>query len=826
VGSPDTAEFTPPKPGIQLEEILYRPKQGAAPFIELANAGAEPVSLQQLTLMIDATPIALERAAKTLAPGKRLLVILDGPARVDGLTYHAGENIQIAADAGHAAILDKFGKPIDEVAWGHTAGAINPVGGGGSVEIETGASIGRAPGTTMLRMPQSWVAYSPSEVTPGAANPPAVVRGLHPMAGTMMSRKGASLSWLPVSGATGYHVQVAVDDSFAKLILDLSVKKPRVDVSGLSAGRYLWRVQSQFAGNAAAAYSQASVVTLMDIADTSAASHRQAEPLVAKLLQWAGNVLAVVRESDAQVPAPSDSRSDTGCDRTIGYQPLSRSTCVLLRVPLIKQHKDTSMLLLEHPVPIGVHTWDADHGDLDEEDPSDNANCGLASLAMMNHYVGGDLNQDRIGYEVLKDRPPVAATGPEHDLMYGQGLWPHTEMRTAYEFALGTTARIEFQRPNMPQLDYARSMWADLKSSLERGKPVLIYSPDPSHFFVVVGYELQNGRKFLIVNDPWDGQVRLDLGDADVVRFYVSWVYYVPAGDFTGRMQEATVTQDSDGDGVVDFDESQRFHTDPRSNDTDGDGVGDKQDIYASVFDNSYGYARFGTGRDEDNDGRPMELDPDSDAGGCKDGDEDRNGNGIYEKAGLSSRESWNFWFVDDSCQDLTGHLTYDVHSSVEIVPGMQWGEEVSRTGINVRLKPVPDEPGFYEDDGSTFHYTGSKRSLTEVPDCRMIGVSWASASGDFTGDDAGLVQGHIQEDGRLGVHFTAGIPPENVGGYGDICGHSGSGSGDSHSADFRDECLGDPLRPGQPGYVAGRKIFRFNCHDTHWDASGTVSVP
>ena len=278
---------------------------------------------------------------------------------------------------------------------------------------------------------------------------------------------------------------------------------------------------------------------------------------------------------------------------------------------------------------------------------------------------------------------------------------------------------------------------------------------------------------------------------------------------------------------MVDFDETERFHTKPDDNDSDSDGVGDKQDIYASVFDRRFGYAKYRTNRDQDHDSKAMELDPDSDDGGCKDGVEDRNANGIHDRLSPANAETWNFDFIDDSCQDLVGHLTYREHSSTTIIPDVQFGETASTTSISVRLKPTPGEPGYYEDDGSRFYYQGSHQSRTVAPECEMIGQSWASSSGDFTGPSAGLVQGVITDDGKLGVHFTAGIPHEHTGGWADVCGIVRSGrGGDSHSAEFRDECLGELVEPGESGYVAGRKTFKFSCQEKDWSASGIVTVP
>jgi hypothetical protein len=65
------------------------------------------------------------------------------------------------------------------------------------------------------------------------------------------------------------------------------------------------------------------------------------------------------------------------------------------------------------------------------------------------------------------------------------------------------------------------------------------------------------------------------------------------------------------------------------------------------------------------------------------------------------------------------------------------------------------------------------------------------------------------------------------AGGWVAGCRLAGSGlSNNPLSAEFPDECWGDPVRPGQPGYSLSHKVFHFNCHTQYWDASGTVAVP
>lgn len=794
------------KPGIQLEEILYLPEAGDVAYIELANVSDELVPLKFLTLQVDESLIPLERAAESLAAGARLLVLFDGPARAEGLKYHVGNVASILADGGRAAILDRFGVPIDEIAWGEAPGAVSPVAGGMWFEVELGTSIGRAPGTAGQRGPLAWVGYPPAEVTPGAENLPPAVRSLHPLSGA--STGHASFSWFPVPGVKIYQLQIAMDEAFAKPLVDQSTPRPRFVASTLAPGRYLWRVRAHFEGEKASAWSPVSMLRLIEGATLErVATIGRATALLARFQQWATEVFlpvgAEAQPASSIIAACPPSASQPG-----------QESCKILAVPFIRQHKDTQMLLLEQNVPAGPHAWDVDHGDLDEDDPADNANCALASLAMINRFAGGNLSQDRIGYEIRKAWAP----GPELDVMYARGVGPD-HMLVAYQFALGTAA-------NYQPAQGLGDLWNNVTNQLRNGNPVL--AGPPGHVLVIIGFRIVNGHRLLVVNDPWEtSSQEYDIDDPYGRNALVRWRHWLPTGDFVAKQQEPTVRLDSDGDGVVDFDESERFHTKPDSNDSDNDGVGDKQDIYASVFDRRYGYAKFGTGRDEDRDGKPMELDPDSDAGGCRDGQEDQNANGKHDTLSPANAETWNFKFVDDSCQDLVGHLTYRVHSAVTIVPDVQFGDTASTTSISVRLKPVPGETGIYEDDGSRFHYTGSHQVRTVAPECQMIGQSWASASGDFTGTDAGLVQGVITDDGKLNVHFTAGIPNEHTGGWASICGVEQSGrAGDSHSAEFRDECWGDPIKPGERGYVLGHKTFNFSCHERDWSASGIVTVP
>ena len=298
------------------------------------------------------------------------------------------------------------------------------------------------------------------------------------------------------------------------------------------------------------------------------------------------------------------------------------------------------MLLLERNVEAGPHAWDADHGWLDPRDPADNKNCAIASVTMVNRFFGGDLSQDRLGFELFKDRH----AGPEWDLPYGSGI-TQDQVTRAMTFALGAPPT-HLATGHSPD-----EVWAAVTASIRAGRPVV--AAGLRHTVVFTGYQVRNGRRLFSMNDPWHypgkagtGQYNIDANSGRSAAVLDLWL---PPAGAAGRHQEPSIRTDGDGDGVVDFDETERFRTDPNRADSDGDRVRDKQDIVTGVFDPTYGYALDpqpgGAGRDFDGDGNPTERDPDSDSGGCQDGDEDRSLDGHR-----TSGETWSFDVSDDRC--------------------------------------------------------------------------------------------------------------------------------------------------------------------------------
>jgi hypothetical protein len=530
-----------------LNEVLFLPAPGDDQFVELAGPG----SLAGLTLVDESDQTyALPAGLPALAADDVLLIVFDGGNNVAGNVVHASPAGFLEGASGSVELRDGAGV-LDRVAWGVDEPNAVPLSTGGMWgDPEPGLTIGRAPESTEVG-PSAWHPFEPDDATPGSPNAQPAVDALLPFDGAVLPPGQVTLHWYPVAGAEEYQVQVSTSDTFASTAVDDIVGEPEIQVT-LSAGEYFWRVGAVGDGGSAA-LSAAQTLTLA-------------------------------------TDGPSVAAAD-----------------VTQSVPYFSQHKDTKMLLLESDRQTGDHAWDSAHPALDVNDKADNWNCALAALAMLNRFFGGDVSQDRIGYEIFKDRRP----GPELDLNWGHGVNYPGQVEQAFAFALGVTAT--------PFPAYQRNTdeeWAFITAALDAGDPLL--STTRQHATVITGYVEEDGKKLIYMNDPWSGPYRTDLALAKFVWFWR------PSGDPDPPDDEPGIETDTDGDGMVDFDEVQRFHTSPTIDDTDRDQLTDKNDVAESVF-GKFGYSAFGWvdgKRDWDDDGAPNELDCDSDNDGKGDGDD------------------------------------------------------------------------------------------------------------------------------------------------------------------------------------------------------------
>lgn len=810
-----------PSAGMVIAEVLFAPPQGTAPFVEIFNSGTAPVDVDTMVLRIGEGYLPLGHVTAPLAPNTRLLVLFDAGNRVDKNAVHAPKDITLPDTSGVIELLDFMGLPIDRVAWGQQPSAV-PFGRSFPREEfpARGSTIGRPPTANRPSVFTEWVVYAPHDATPGTANPvPGIpLSNLTPISGAIFSGASVALAWFPATGVSRYRVQIDTAPSFPAPNVDRVVDEPAFSTT-LAPGRYYWRIQPVVA-DASATFSPAASFRV----DRSAGVAR----LWRATSGWLASTMRLGVWPDLGMRTYASVRRSTPA-LTTAAAAILQNPPVQLNVPHLMQRKDSLMLQLENPNATGTHAWNRVHslaGSANDE--SDSWNCALANVAMVNRHYGGNLTQDRIGYEMLSRNvlnyramftlpngsidPGWAsmlnevAPGPEWDLSYGNGI-SDVQIIAALAYSLNNLPRYEH---SVATLD---AMWTLITTEINERRPLI--TGFGNHTFTITGYQLFPGggsvpdTRIIFTNDPLSQQGN-EPHDLDAVPYEV-WANFhfwmMPRGAVSPQRQEPGVTLDSDGDQVRDFDETERFFTDPHKRDSDSDGVDDFHDILSTVFEAEHhlGYgtthAVGGRGRDFDQDGVPNERDPDSDDAGCKDGEEDENNTGMHERP-----ESGNFDDTDDYCDGADGVIKFTTVISADFRDSPDPNKKVRTfSGVTARitfkLKRDPDNgPGQLVDDGSTYRaHTTGQVVISSAPDCAMFGREWTTGTGRFDRD--GRSVGGVRSEDTLVVGAdaeTAGFSSAN------LCGII-VGSGSINGSWSTPPCLGH-LDGSAPN------VFLFNC--------------
>lgn len=530
-------------------------------------------------------------------------------------------------EAGQAALY-RSGTPsadniVDFVAWGgysETAGA-NAVtagvwGAGEAVSFENGfgdiseadilepnESIGRFPGGqgegAIL-----WANYPASKLTPGAANPVQPVLFITPEDGAKVDTTTLSLSWRRAAGATAYRFQLDNNADFSSPLIDATTSntyfKPQ---PALASGAYYWRINPLRLGHPSG-WSQGFGIEVVNL----------------------GSAL----QSEGLNP-------DAAGEKVLG-------------IARVRQNKDSRLLGLDG-APEGDPTTDLPENAWDSPAPcteppcADNTKylhgnqyCVRASIRMVASYyhtsASDILSMDRISYHILQEWSGNTHAGtndatPDNDLGFNRGMYYPDEEDEGFSWALN----ISYTTPG------GKPTFADVRTWIDANRPIMFRNP--GHMMVIDGYrETEGGDQFLHVLDPDQPPDFERWQDYDTQTISGYWVG--PAGgpaNGQSREDEASVWTDSDGDGIMNFDEVTRFSLDPYDADSDGDWVQDKQDMREYVFDNSGNYSFRSS--DTDSDGLRKEADLDNDNDSTPDGCEDTNYNGKYE-SGLGETDNFN----------------------------------------------------------------------------------------------------------------------------------------------------------------------------------------
>ncbi len=402
-----------------------------------------------------------------------------------------------------------------------------------------------------------------------------------------------TFTWAAVPGATSYEFQLATDYTFATTLVhatSLNQASYALDID-LTANVYFWRVRAELADD---------------------------------FSPWAAEWMFVVNPDLRSIEAK-----------------FCRSC------PFLYQRKDTNLLCLwtdvdTHHRPgcpeTGNCAWDRPHPNQSPEDSKCRHGwnyCWAASIAMVNAKHGGDLSQDRIAYQNWHTQRPQ----PEGDLGH-ERTNRDPRITATLSWALNGAA-INYQYVGSGNFTFAQmKQWLD-----ERG---CFVAAVPGHCLVANAYfefttPAGTNCQILYDQDPWRGPNHPHVFSYVIAgaptkywrrhrsnRYDAVWLH--PTSGVTGRTQEASVTTDTDGDGVMDFDETTRtLHSFPNDTDSDDDEVLDKDEIRNYTFHDIYhpGHENDALSfSDWDGDGLRSEADCDSDNDSDFDGGEDIDGNG------------------------------------------------------------------------------------------------------------------------------------------------------------------------------------------------------
>lgn len=769
-GSPEPASERPDEPaapatGLRLNEVRILPADGAPVFIEIVNIG-DAVRLDDVDVQNAAgAAIELPRGI-TIEPGAMLVLLFDDAAGSDRTVVHL-PSAALAGGVPGRLELRVENRVADVLVWGRPElASVSLCRGGRCGAPDAGSVLARVPDAPAPGDATAWALLDAELATPGSPNPRPPVSAFAGLPGFIFT--GAPrFSWYSVPGAARYRLEVARNDDFAELVHEAEISGTAGQLEQLSAqgpqlppGEYAWRVRAIAASGAAAAPSVAVPFSV----DPSR---------------------ALAAPSGTTAPAAE------------GRPPLSpprvpEGMLKVLDVPIMKHAKDTRMLTLEAA---SETVWDS---------PNEGGYpyCARAGVAMVNAFYGGKLSQDRIGYEVfskLASSPP----GAEYDLPV-VGIDDTDTSTYSLPLALGTRGRYvanvdyAYGSHRSACIDYVSSAaraqcasrcadpqsqecfecrraaeaeiacpaeiahrWGflaieDIQREIDAGRPII--ATTSGHLFLIVGYRLEEGRFYFFYQDA-GGRQEVQANASGLMDRIVS--YWTGLAAISIGSDEPEVNQDSDGDGVVDFDERRRFGTAESNPDTDGDEVPDKEEIRASVWDPQHGYHRGVaslaptapmfeveqraaaadlSGRDFDGDGMAMELDRDSDGGGCRDGLEDVDFDGVR-----SGRETYNFDPDDDACEValggrvtmrygfVSGHRpacqgTVEIRLKFALEP--EWGEvpEEARTAVApVYMARAADyelsTEGCVDIVGGTFDFFDSANVACNAPGARREGT-------------------------------------------------------------------------------------------------------
>lgn len=725
---------------IRINEVLFNPVVAQVQWVELYNRGSSAGLLTNHVLTDnDGNDYSIPGALPSVPTGAFVVVYFDGLG--SGLDdYDFGDNVaSLHTSAGLVAPFDStsdnvslysslsFGPDelVSFVAWGNPPGpdALDAVLQGvwrsdeDVISVDTfdevegpmyrlpvGGSVGVFPDDEVITLPH-WVGYQPGLSSPGSANPGPGPTLYLPESAVLFEDGDVNFSWLGIKNSSSYHIQMDGDSTFATPeIDDSSLPEPfYTPLPSLPDGVHFWRARAFDAGNAPGAWSEVRRIEigyLIPIAPSPAQVFAAGTVSGTVTDVVSGNPLAGVTvyipSVDTVLTGPNGAYAITGApDGTLpvfgeltNYGLLITSVTVAggpatadfamtglsktLGVPALKARKDGKLLCIDgcdeyattQHLGEGNHHWDGSHTSRIHWGEHEQRYCVYTADAMMARYRGGTVTIEELAYEAQK------GGGPEGDLSHHGGA-NIQEQRRSLRFALQTTD-IDLNYETVSPTD------AGLIISIDLDAPIRFSTG--RHAMVVDGYRWVDKRvQGRFINTDNDGRIRWFFWEGKGKQNFDH--LWTPLPSLAGRLTDPRVSRDTDGDGVMDFDEEERFQSSRWVADTDKDEVGDKNDIRNYTFHHLYHALHRkrmpASLYDKDKDGLYSENDCDSDSkdatngDGDFDGGEDIDGDGHNPEAGETCM-FWSFSWLETVSVDKDIYLVgeevklVDLHGSRE----------------------------------------------------------------------------------------------------------------------------------------------------------------
>lgn len=324
---------------------------------------------------------------------------------------------------------------------------------------------------------------------------------------------------------------------------------------------------------------------------------------------------------------------------------------IRLDVEPLAARKDSYMLDLKWGEHIIESDWDKPHnssGYVDQYgnrrfrdfnhmhyDTEESWRCWAVATAMINHYYGGSLTQDEIKYHAKEN-------SYSNRVLYAL---PHDENGGGNPYSvLPWALNIDDNQLNY-HVGFPTD--SDVINALNNRTPLVVW--ENSHIMVIdaITYSVKNNEYvYRYVNIDNDGTVewrrpKMNANNlsfavpADPRNFGKTAKNSVLYDDLNGNhIMELSEIKDKDKDGILDFDEDNRFDSKADNPDSDGDGIPDKIEIMSYAIREPYPDILGVTNEfyaDIDQDGMRAENDSNSDGDDKDDGEEDINHNGLRD---------------------------------------------------------------------------------------------------------------------------------------------------------------------------------------------------